>query len=281
MLDGEELMKTPTIPFFAFLLSSSLAAAEVIDVSIKGVDNGKQSSKQEDYAEAVLNAKLQAIERAGTSIESITKIENFMLKSDVVEARSKALLLPGFQVIDIGYVSDGTYQVVLVGRLQIGKPQAQGDRTHYPLIDLGDGTVLDDRTGVLWQKERSPGTFTQREAQAYCRNLSLGGYADWRLPRAHEYMWDSMATLQTGKEKKHPLFTDIKGRYFSSSYALQGGQCYSVGFEDDGRIWTRGAVACDTPLQAHCVRVQDREKYEKTRKTQWNTGEFERYADRE
>lgn len=266
----------------AIVASASVPAfAEVIEVSIKGVDNGKQSSKQEDYAEAVLNAKLQAIERAGTSIESITKIENFTLKSDVVEAKSKAVLLPGYQIIDIGYVSDGTYQVVLVGKLQIGAPRNQGDRTHYPFIDLGDGTVLDDRTGLMWQKERPRTTATQKEALAYCRNLQLGSHGGWRLPKAHEYMWDAMSTLMVGKEKKHPVFSDIKGRYFSSSSAAPEQQCYSVGFEEDGRIWSRGPVGCDTALQVQCVRVDDREKYEKTKKTQWNVAEFERYGDAE
>jgi len=35
--------------------------AETIDVNIKGVDDGVKTSRQQDYQEAVMNAKLQAI----------------------------------------------------------------------------------------------------------------------------------------------------------------------------------------------------------------------------
>ena len=54
--------------------------AEVIEVLIKGVDDGVMVSKQQDYMEALMNAKLQAIERAGVEISSITRIENFKIK---------------------------------------------------------------------------------------------------------------------------------------------------------------------------------------------------------
>ncbi len=55
-----------------------------------------------------MNAKLQAIERAGVEIASVTKVENFTLQYDMVESRAKAVLLPGFQIIDMGYQRDGT-----------------------------------------------------------------------------------------------------------------------------------------------------------------------------
>jgi hypothetical protein len=111
------------ITIIALIFLCQSAIAEVIDVNIKGVDDGIKTSKQRDYKEAVMNAKLQAIERAGASIESITKVVNFQLQYDAVESQSKGILLPGFQVIDIGYVTDGTYQVVLIGKLQVGRDE--------------------------------------------------------------------------------------------------------------------------------------------------------------
>ena len=98
---------------------------QTIDVLIKGIDDGIKTTKQRDYMEAVMNAKLQAIERAGVEIQSITIVENFQLKYDMVESRANAVLLPGFQIIDMGYQTDGTYQVVLAGKVQVGKMKRQ------------------------------------------------------------------------------------------------------------------------------------------------------------
>lgn len=98
-----------------------LVYSETIDVLIKGVDDGVKTNKQQDYKEAVMNAKLEAIERAGVEITSITKIVNFKTKYDKVESKAKAALLPGFQIMDMGYQSDGTYTVVLSGKVQAGK----------------------------------------------------------------------------------------------------------------------------------------------------------------
>jgi hypothetical protein len=98
-----------------------LAYSDTIDVLIKGVDDGVKTNKQQDYKEAVMNAKLMAIERAGVEISSITRVTNFKLKYDMVESRANAVLLPGFQIMDIGYQTDGTYQVVLSGKVGIGK----------------------------------------------------------------------------------------------------------------------------------------------------------------
>jgi hypothetical protein len=97
------------------------ANSEEIDVLIKGRDDGVKTSKQQDYKEAVMNAKLEAIERAGVEISSITRVVNFQTKFDMVESKAKAVLLPGFQVMDLGYQTDGTYLVVLSGKIQVGE----------------------------------------------------------------------------------------------------------------------------------------------------------------
>lgn len=110
---------------FIMLLVPAICLAEVVDVTIKGVDDGVRTNRQQDYNEALLNAKLQAIERAGVEIQSITKIVNFQLKFQTVESKAKAVLMPGFQVVDIGYAADGTYQVVLVGKVSVGEKKEE------------------------------------------------------------------------------------------------------------------------------------------------------------
>lgn len=48
--------------------------------------------------------------------------------------------------------------------------------------DNGDGTVLDDLTGVVWEKEPTDQSGTWDDALAHCDALELGGHDDWRLP---------------------------------------------------------------------------------------------------
>jgi hypothetical protein len=116
----KRILPTLSLALF-FVTMPPLAYSDTIDVLIKGVDDGVKTNKQQDYKEAVMNAKLLAIERAGVEISSITRVTNFKLKYDMVESRANAVLLPGFQIMDIGYQTDGTYQVVLSGRVGIGK----------------------------------------------------------------------------------------------------------------------------------------------------------------
>ena len=52
-------------------------------------------------------------------------------------------------------------------------------------IDNGNGTVTDTVTGLMWQKTDG-GEMTIENAVQYCDTLSLAGYTDWHLPKAHE-----------------------------------------------------------------------------------------------
>ena len=121
------------------LIIPCITQADVIDVMIKGIDDGVQTNKQQDYNEAVMNAKLQAIERAGIEIKSITRVVNFQTKFDMVESKAKAALLPGFQVMDIGYQTDGTYLVILSGKVETVSEGIESKELRYAksLIEKG------------------------------------------------------------------------------------------------------------------------------------------------
>ncbi len=116
---------------FIILLIPLLSDAETIDVQIKGIDDGVKTSKQQDYKEAVLFAKREAIERAGIKIKSITTVKDLMVESDYIETQAEAVLLPGCTIVDMGYSADGTYQVVLIGKVKTKQ-------------DLFDGFVIKD-----------------------------------------------------------------------------------------------------------------------------------------
>ena len=52
--------------------------------------------------------------------------------------------------------------------------------------DLGDGTVLETRTGLVWQQQDDETTRIWRQAREYCTELELAGFTDWRLPEREE-----------------------------------------------------------------------------------------------
>lgn len=53
--------------------------------------------------------------------------------------------------------------------------------------DNGDGTVTDITTGLMWQQGEGK-AMTWEKALAYCENLDLAGYRDWRLPNIRELL---------------------------------------------------------------------------------------------
>jgi len=92
---------------------------DIIDVKMVGYDNGIKTTKRKDYREALLNAKRQAIERAGVEVKSMSRVKNFELEEDYIETHARAILLPGFEIIDIGYTEGGTYNVILIGKIKV------------------------------------------------------------------------------------------------------------------------------------------------------------------
>ncbi|MFO7568914.1 MAG: hypothetical protein R6W75_03875 [Smithellaceae bacterium] len=105
--------------FVTVKIASPRVTHDIIDVRIIGFDNGIKTTRHEDFREAVLNAKAQAIERAGVEIKTVSEVKNFKLREDHIETRAQAILMPNFEIIDIGYTESGTYTVMLIGKIKI------------------------------------------------------------------------------------------------------------------------------------------------------------------
>jgi hypothetical protein len=73
------------------------------------------------------------------------------------------------------------YIVFIMGN---GKSLAGAPPGRYGITS---GVVLDDKTGLAWQRVVPAGTYTWSQAQAYCAALSLNGNS-WRLPSVKELM---------------------------------------------------------------------------------------------
>ena len=52
--------------------------------------------------------------------------------------------------------------------------------------DSGDGTIIDDSTGLMWQQIPTSEDFSWQDAVDYCENLEFAGYDDWRMPSCKE-----------------------------------------------------------------------------------------------
>lgn len=145
------MLKRIGLCFFALLMMMvSISKAEMVDVQIKGMDDGVKSTKQQDYKEAVLFAKREAIERAGVEIKSKSVMKDFVLYQDYIESQSEAVLLPGYQIIDTGYSAEGIYQIVLIGKIEIND-KSRKKSAAKDMIDFGgyQWKVLSEKWDII------------------------------------------------------------------------------------------------------------------------------------
>jgi len=118
----------------------------------------------------------------------------------------------------------------------------------------GDGTVsyLNKR---MWQQQDDGTTRTWEEAIAYCENLSLANYSDWRLPNYKELL--SLTDLSRGYPTAiDPVFTGVKAMsYWSSTTAVPytaTPSAWTVSFADGAG--TAQSKTTTSSIYVRCVR---------------------------
>jgi hypothetical protein len=92
-------------------------------------------------------------------------------------------------------------------------------------VDNGDGTVTDNCTGLMWQKDTAD---TNGDGQidgddrlpwcdglAYCQNLTFAGHDDWRLPNIREL--ESIVDYGRSGPATDPVFGAVSSFHWSSS----------------------------------------------------------------
>jgi len=103
----------------------------------------------------------------------------------------------------------------------------------------------DDKSGLVWQDDQSVSekSYTYDEALAYCQNLKVDGFTDWRLPTLRELYTIVDLTVNRPALKR--------------------------GFEirDDGRYWTSTFFAKDPKKEAWYISFSygESEPYKKSR----------------
>ncbi len=66
----------------------------------------------------------------------------------------------------------------------------------YGRYVLSDDFVLDEKTGLTWQRSAAPEKMTWKDGKKYCEELSIGSLSDWRLPKKRE-----LRTLQLKRKE--------------------------------------------------------------------------------
>src|SRR5262249_26598793 len=105
--------------------------------------------------------------------------------------------------------------------------------------DNGDGTVTDNCTGLMWQKDTADVTADGEiditdgldwcDALKYCEESSLAGHDDWRLPNVREL--GSIVDYGRFAPSIDPVFQAVPAWYWSStSGAADGFAAWSVFF---------------------------------------------------
>lgn len=94
-------------------------------------------------------------------------------------------------------------------------------------IDNGNGTVTDNVTGLIWQKEDDNINRVWDEAIAYCDALTLGGQSDWRLPSKKELI----SIVNYGIPYPGPTIDSVFTNSKQSVYWSSTTDAYSPGYE--------------------------------------------------
>ena len=86
--------------------------------------------------------------------------------------------------------------------------------------DNGNGTVTDDKSGLIWQKVEDNIFRKWNDASNYCADLSLGGFDDWRLPTFQE-LKSILSFKNSSNFIDSQLFTNVFLGFFWSSTIYQ------------------------------------------------------------
>jgi hypothetical protein len=85
---------------------------------------------------------------------------------------------------------------------------------------MANDVVVDDETGLIWQDSASIVKKDWSGAKSYCKDLSLGGYSNWRLPHIDELISIVDTSRKSPAIKK--IFKNTKSDYYWSSTEYKG-----------------------------------------------------------
>ena len=87
-----------------------------VSIHEKATNDGDKSDMASDRNEAIMNAKLLAIAKAGYNTADIMNEKDIQQRYAMIEDKSSKILVPGYKIDDKGYQKDGRYMVKLSGK---------------------------------------------------------------------------------------------------------------------------------------------------------------------
>jgi len=175
-----------------------------------------------------------------------------------------------------GIVSEGDKSISFFSYVRA----VRGGQTSNNFVAIGDGTVTDTATGLMWQQVETPVTYSWEQALSYCENLILNNdgewtsgspnssgirYNDWRLPNKNEMQ--SIVDYSTYNPSIDPIFEAELSHYWSSTTsAWHLESAWYVNFSY-GRMFESNkssdyhvrAVRCGIPPDTDCDTILDEE----------------------
>ena len=126
-----------------------------------------------------------------------------------ISGQSK-IMQPTYIVVDTGtdrfYSDDSVIDEPKKGEPFYGQDATyNGNKPSY--TDNGDGTITDNVTGLMWQKDMVE-KITYDEATSKAKNMKLAGYSDWRVPTIKELYSLILFTGQVQGERAIRKFID-------------------------------------------------------------------------
>jgi len=118
----------------------------------------------------------------------------------------------------------------------------------WPMVDTpnytdnGDGTVTDNGTALVWQQNASTALVVQADAAAYCAELNLAGYTDWRLPTIVELV-SIVDPTEFNSAISSTYFPNTLSSFFwtTTPDASEAGDVWTVTF-DIGSVTSAGVI---------------------------------------
>ena len=196
--------------FLILLLPVFVFGQGVVEISIKGYSDGKKENPQVDRIEAILDAKKQAIEYAGVEITSYISIEDSKMKESYLESKADGVLLPGYNIIDVGYTANGVYVVVLTGKVISRSAQGVDKEIKYALKQLEHEDQRTRQKGVdaLHEIIKKKDEISSPQAYYY---LFKSGYGN-----------DDLYMQFSTYYPDNPLFEIVSKRYLGTCWLVRG-----------------------------------------------------------